>query len=77
MEYATASSLAKKSLDEMQKAAKLAKIDLDVFLWYEQFSSSASEAAATLDRAAMQRNLQTVKKYATDSEFFERHRNLP
>jgi hypothetical protein len=79
MEYATASSLAKKASEEMQKAAKLAKVDVDVFLWYEQFSSSSSEAAAKakVDPSAVQRHVESVKRYASDSEYFERHRNLP
>jgi hypothetical protein len=77
MEYATASNLAQKGYEEMQKAAKLAKINLEVFLWYDQFSSSAAAKGTPLDRAIMERGVQNLKKYATDAEFFERHRNLP
>ncbi len=77
MEYSAAASFAKKGYSEMARAAKLANVNLEPFLWYQAFEGSSDAAAARSGNTLSTLQANPIKQYAEDSETYERHRNLP
>jgi hypothetical protein len=77
MEYSYAASFAKKGYAEMSRAAKLAKVNLEPFLWYQAFEEPAAAAGGPSSAKLTMAQPNPIKEYAEDSDVFEQHRNMP